>query len=56
MPPYRTIPSNEEPSIIGSIVISPQGAVSLLGTMVGGYNVHSLIELLKFGVTFDFIK
>ncbi|TRT80774.1 MAG: hypothetical protein EWV82_14040 [Microcystis aeruginosa Ma_AC_P_19900807_S299] len=27
-------------SIIGSIVISPQGAVSLLGTMVGGYNVH----------------
>jgi aconitate hydratase 2/2-methylisocitrate dehydratase len=28
-------------------VISPQGAVSLLGTMVGGYNVHSLVELLK---------
>ena len=28
-------------------VISAQGAVSLLGTMVGGYNVHSLIELLK---------
>ncbi len=32
---------------IKSSVISPQGAVSLLGTMVGGYNVHSLIELLK---------
>ena len=32
---------------IKSNVISPQGAVSLLGTMVGGYNVHSLIELLK---------
>ena len=28
-------------------VISAQGAVSLLGTMIGGYNVHSLIELLK---------
>lgn len=28
-------------------VISPQGAVSLLGTMVGGYNVHALVELLK---------
>lgn len=28
-------------------LISAQGAVSLLGTMVGGYNVHSLIELLK---------
>ena len=25
-------------------VISAQGAVSLLGTMIGGYNVHSLIE------------
>ncbi|TRV42849.1 MAG: hypothetical protein EWV53_07760 [Microcystis panniformis Mp_MB_F_20051200_S9] len=25
------------------MIISPQGAVSLLGTMVGGYNVHSLI-------------
>jgi aconitate hydratase 2 / 2-methylisocitrate dehydratase len=32
---------------ITSPVISAQGAVSLLGTMVGGYNVHSLIELLK---------
>ena len=32
---------------IKSSVISAQGAVSLLGTMVGGYNVHSLIELLK---------
>ncbi|MEG3438544.1 bifunctional aconitate hydratase 2/2-methylisocitrate dehydratase [Pannus brasiliensis CCIBt3594] len=32
---------------ITSPVISPQGAVSLLGTMVGGYNVQSLIELLK---------
>ena len=28
-------------------VISAQGAVSLLGTMIGGYNVQSLIELLK---------
>jgi len=27
--------------------ISAQGAVSLLGTMVGGYNVQSLVELLK---------
>lgn len=32
---------------ITSPVISPQGAVSLLGTMVGGYNVQSLVELLK---------
>ena len=32
---------------ITSPLISPQGAVNLLGTMVGGYNVHSLIELLK---------
>ncbi|HEY9671976.1 MAG TPA: bifunctional aconitate hydratase 2/2-methylisocitrate dehydratase [Waterburya sp.] len=31
---------------ITSPLISPQSAVSLLGTMVGGYNVHSLIELL----------
>lgn len=30
-----------------SPVISPQGAVSLLGTMMGGYNVQSLISLLK---------
>ncbi|MEY2985758.1 MAG: Aconitate hydratase 2 [Cyanobacteriota bacterium] len=28
-------------------LISAQGAVELLGTMVGGYNVQSLIELLK---------
>jgi aconitate hydratase 2/2-methylisocitrate dehydratase len=28
-------------------LISPQGAVSLLGTMVGGYNVQSLVALLK---------
>ncbi len=28
-------------------LISPQGAVNLLGTMIGGYNVHSLIELLQ---------
>ena len=28
--------------------ISAQGAVSLLGTMIGGYNVQSLVKLLKF--------
>lgn len=28
-------------------LISPQGAVNLLGTMVGGYNVQSLVSLLK---------
>jgi aconitate hydratase 2/2-methylisocitrate dehydratase len=28
-------------------IISPQGAVDLLGTMVGGYNVQSLVSLLK---------
>ncbi|MEO0835609.1 MAG: bifunctional aconitate hydratase 2/2-methylisocitrate dehydratase [Cyanobacteria bacterium J06642_3] len=28
-------------------VISPQGAVDLLGTMMGGYNVQSLIDLLN---------
>ncbi len=28
-------------------VVSAQGAVSLLGTMIGGYNVHSLVQLLK---------
>jgi aconitate hydratase 2/2-methylisocitrate dehydratase len=28
-------------------LISHQGAISLLGTMVGGYNVQSLVELLK---------
>lgn len=32
---------------ITSPVISKQGAVSLLGTMMGGYNVQSLISLLK---------
>lgn len=30
-----------------SPLISPKYAVELLGTMMGGYNVHSLIELLK---------
>jgi aconitate hydratase 2 / 2-methylisocitrate dehydratase len=30
-----------------SPVISRQDAVNLLGTMIGGYNVHSLIELLS---------
>ncbi len=29
-------------------IISPQEAVDLLGTMIGGYNVRSLVELLKF--------
>ena len=28
-------------------LISPQGAVDLLGTMIGGYNVQSLVNLLK---------
>ncbi|MCC0176167.1 bifunctional aconitate hydratase 2/2-methylisocitrate dehydratase [Waterburya agarophytonicola K14] len=28
-------------------IISAQGAVSLLGTMMGGYNVQSLVDLLK---------
>jgi len=28
--------------------ISAQGAVNLLGTMIGGYNVQSLVKLLKF--------
>ena len=28
-------------------LISPQGAVNLLGTMVGGYNVQSLVSLLQ---------
>ncbi|MCY7320432.1 MAG: bifunctional aconitate hydratase 2/2-methylisocitrate dehydratase [Phormidesmis sp. CAN_BIN36] len=32
---------------ITSPLISPQYAVTLLGTMMGGYNVHSLIELLQ---------
>ncbi len=31
-----------------SPLISPSQAVVLLGTMVGGYNVHSLIELLSY--------
>ncbi|WP_330204483.1 bifunctional aconitate hydratase 2/2-methylisocitrate dehydratase [Cyanobacterium sp. Dongsha4] len=31
-----------------SPIISKQGAVSLLGTMMGGYNVQSLVSLLKF--------
>ncbi len=30
-----------------SPLVSPQAAVELLGTMMGGYNVHALIELLK---------
>jgi aconitate hydratase 2 / 2-methylisocitrate dehydratase len=30
-----------------SPLVSPKYAVELLGTMMGGYNVHSLIELLK---------
>jgi aconitate hydratase 2/2-methylisocitrate dehydratase len=28
-------------------LIAPEAAIYLLGTMVGGYNVHSLIDLLK---------
>lgn len=28
-------------------LISPQGAVDLLGTMMGGYNVRSLVDLLR---------
>ena len=32
---------------VTSPLISPQGAVDLLGTMMGGYNVQSLIDLLK---------
>lgn len=32
---------------ITSPLISPKYAVELLGTMLGGYNVHSLVELLK---------
>ncbi len=32
---------------IKSPLISSQGAVSLLGTMMGGYNVQSLVKLLK---------
>ncbi|MBD2441400.1 bifunctional aconitate hydratase 2/2-methylisocitrate dehydratase [Nostoc sp. FACHB-110] len=36
---------------IKSSIISPIEAVELLGTMVGGYNVQSLIELLQFSTT-----
>lgn len=32
---------------ITSPLVSPQAAVELLGTMMGGYNVHSLIDLLQ---------
>ena len=32
---------------VTSPLLSRQGAVDLLGTMVGGYNVQSLVELLK---------
>ncbi|MCU0551899.1 MAG: bifunctional aconitate hydratase 2/2-methylisocitrate dehydratase [Leptolyngbya sp. Prado105] len=32
---------------VTSPLISPKDAVEFLGTMMGGYNVHSLIELLK---------
>jgi aconitate hydratase 2/2-methylisocitrate dehydratase len=32
---------------IKTLLISPQGAVDLLGTMMGGYNVQSLLELLQ---------
>lgn len=32
---------------ITCLLISPQGAIDLLGTMMGGYNVQSLVELLK---------
>lgn len=34
-------------SEITSPLVSPKFAVELLGTMMGGYNVHSLIELLQ---------
>ncbi|MBD2492883.1 bifunctional aconitate hydratase 2/2-methylisocitrate dehydratase [Nostoc sp. FACHB-280] len=36
---------------VKSPIISPIEAVELLGTMVGGYNVQSLIELLQFATT-----
>ncbi|MBD2595958.1 bifunctional aconitate hydratase 2/2-methylisocitrate dehydratase [Nostoc spongiaeforme FACHB-130] len=36
---------------VKSPIISPIEAVQLLGTMVGGYNVQSLIELLQFATT-----
>ncbi|HLO87317.1 MAG TPA: bifunctional aconitate hydratase 2/2-methylisocitrate dehydratase [Nostocaceae cyanobacterium] len=35
---------------VTSPLVSPTEAVELLGTMVGGYNVQSLIELLKFPI------
>jgi aconitate hydratase 2/2-methylisocitrate dehydratase len=34
-------------SEVTSPIVSPLDAVALLGTMMGGYNVHSLIELLN---------
>lgn len=34
---------------ITSPLVSPKYAVELLGTMMGGYNVHALIELLQTG-------
>ncbi|ALF52188.1 aconitate hydratase 2 [Nostoc piscinale CENA21] len=36
---------------VKSPIISPIEAVELLGTMIGGYNVQSLIELLQFATT-----
>ncbi|BBD58095.1 aconitate hydratase 2 [Nostoc sp. HK-01] len=36
---------------VKSSIISPIEAVELLGTMIGGYNVQSLIELLQFATT-----
>ncbi len=32
---------------VTSPLLVPQGAIDLLGTMIGGYNVQSLVELLK---------
>jgi len=32
---------------VSSPLLVPQGAIDLLGTMIGGYNVQSLVELLK---------
>ncbi|BCX12465.1 MAG: aconitate hydratase B [Thermosynechococcus sp.] len=34
---------------LSSPLITPVAAVELLGTMLGGYNVHSLIDLLRHG-------
>ncbi|WP_071190245.1 bifunctional aconitate hydratase 2/2-methylisocitrate dehydratase [Trichormus sp. NMC-1] len=36
---------------VSSPLVSPVDAVELLGTMVGGYNVQSLIDLLQFATT-----